>query len=114
MGTRLYHLPELYFIVLIFISGFRSQGGFSLLYLIPMAVLVFQIWRRSQMLDIILSMFLVLVHVYFLMALLSEAHEMSAAQMDSRKILFTGLAVWVSNMLVMGIWVYRAFAVRAS
>ncbi|PTM04188.1 MAG: hypothetical protein DA407_13245 [Bacteroidetes bacterium] len=72
-----------------------------------MALLVFQIIYKNQILGLIIPSLLIIICLYMLLALISEFNEFPTFNADAKKLLFVGLLFFISTMTVSVIMVYN-------
>jgi len=100
-------LPELYFIVSVLYYWSLTALLVNPVAIILLLVLVFQITIRNRISGIILSVLLILISSYLVLALLSELSEFHEFNDDARNILVFGFLYLGLNIVFGGIMLYK-------
>lgn len=96
----LQYLPEVYFTVLILASGIEFPLHIPWPYLALACTFLLQIYWKSTFLLTGTIVALISIHLWFLMALLSEFSEFPKGHNDAPIFLATGLIIFVINAMM--------------
>lgn len=100
-------LPE-FLLIAAFVFYWRSAGiVFNPIAIVLIVILVLRIIFKNRIVGLLIPGFLILTCLYMLMALLSEFNEFTTFNAAAKKLLFVGLAYFISTMIVAGIMIYN-------
>ena len=103
----IFKLPEYYFILLVLLVGFTPPFSFNPISIAVSILLVLQIVFKYKLSGLILSILLVVVNAFMLVAVISEFKEFASFTDDAYKLLFVGSSLWCLNMLFAGVMIYK-------
>ncbi len=106
-SKKLQHLPDFYFITCIFLAGIDSAGSISPIYFIPIFLFFLNIVSKNRLLNRAIASVLLIVNLLFFLALISEFKEFKIKETEAWILISTGLAIWISNFLMIAIMFYR-------
>ncbi|HAD98469.1 MAG TPA: hypothetical protein DCG19_13755 [Cryomorphaceae bacterium] len=70
-------------------------------------ILVLQLIFKNRIIGLIIPVILIGTSLYMLLALMSEFREFETFNADAQKLLFVGLAYFISTMLLSGMMIYK-------
>ncbi|MGV6830100.1 MAG: hypothetical protein ACWA5P_00880 [bacterium] len=104
MRSFLPKIPEYYFILLVLLVGFKTPFSFNPFALLFAILLGLQIYFKFKTTGLLLGVFFLFINLYFLGALLSEYAEYISG---GSKLLWVGVPIWVLNMTMAIVMIYK-------
>lgn len=76
--------------------------------------LILQMIFKNKTIGLFIPSIIILASLYMLMALLSELREFSTFNYDAKKLLFVGLAFFISSIFISGLMIYKYAIIKNS
>ena len=99
--------PEYYLIILTFLAGYSPPFYINPIFVVIVIILILQIVFKNRILGLVLGSLFFLVNLFFLAALISELNEFTKINTDAKQLLLVGLSIWITNMLMSLVLIYK-------
>lgn len=107
MKSRLWNIPEYLLLLAVLLYWLPTSNPFNWVAITLIAVLVLQIIYKNKILGIIISSVLILICCYMYLALFSELREFPTFNTDAKQLLFIGLSVFTTTLVVAGFMFFK-------
>lgn len=96
-------LPECYIIFVVLFTGFSPPFSIHPLAFIIAAIVALQLFFKNAITGIMLANLFAFINLYMILALLSEFSEFPTFNFDAAKLLFFGLLIILTNLVIVGL-----------
>lgn len=105
----LLQLPEYLLIGALFFYWVKDGELINPLIIAFIALLTLQVLTQHRVIGLLIPSVLILVCFYMLFALLSEFNEFPSFNAEAKALLFVGLGLFLSGLLISGVMFYKYF-----
>ena len=99
--------PEYYLIILTFLAGYSPPFYINPIFVVIIFILILQIVIKNRILGLVMGSLFFLANLYFLAALISEFNGFTEFNTDAKQLLFVGLSIWITNMVMSIVLIYK-------
>lgn len=104
---NLWNVPEYLLLLTVLFYWLPTSNPLNWVAITLIAVLVLQIIYKNKILGIIISSVLILICCYMYLALFSELREFPTFNTDAKQLLFIGLSVFTTTLVVAGFMFFK-------
>ena len=104
---NLWNIPEYLLLLAVLFYWLATSNPLNWVAITLVAVLVLQIIYKNKILGIIISSLLILICCYMYLALFSELREFPTFDTDAKELLFVGLSVFTTTIVVAGFMFFK-------